>query len=47
MGGKVMEIKELVEMLNRYPDIKERLKEMLEIVESPNRGEFKTADAIE
>lgn len=42
-----MEIKELADMLNKYPDIKERLKEMLEIVEGPNRGEFRTADAIE
>jgi hypothetical protein len=42
-----MEIKELAEMLNKYPDIKARLKEMIEIVEGPSHGEFSSADALE
>jgi hypothetical protein len=42
-----MDIKEIAEMLNKYPDIKERLKEMMNIMEGPNRGEFSTVDAIE
>ena len=42
-----MDVKDIAEILNKYPDLKERLKEMLDIVESPSRGEFSTADAIE
>ena len=42
-----MEVNEIVEMLNKYPDLKERIKEMLAIVEGPIHGEFSTADAIE
>ncbi len=42
-----MEAKELVAMLDKYPELKQRLKEMLDIVESPSRGEFSTGDAIE
>lgn len=42
-----MELKELAAMLDKYPDLKQRLKEMLDLVESPNRGEFSTADAAE
>lgn len=42
-----MDVKDIAEILNKYPDLKQRLQEMLDIVESPNRGEFSTADAID
>lgn len=42
-----MDIKEIGKVLEKYPDLTQRLKEMLDMVESPNRGEFSTADAIE
>lgn len=42
-----MDVKEIAELLDKYPDIKERLKEMLNLIEMPNRGEFITADAAE
>lgn len=42
-----MEIQDIAKILEKYPDLTQRLKEMLDIVESPNRGEFSTADAIE
>ena len=34
-------------MLDKYPDIKARLKEMLAIAEGPSHGEFSSVDAIE
>ena len=42
-----MDVKDIAAMLDKYPDIKARLKEMLEIVEGPSHGEFSTVDAIE
>ena len=42
-----MDVKELAEILNKYPELKNRLKEMIDIVESPSRGELSTVDAIE
>lgn len=42
-----MDVKDIAQLLEKYPDLTERLKEILDIVESPNRGEFSTADAIE
>lgn len=42
-----MDVKEIAAMLDKYPDIKARLKEMLEIVEGPSHGEFSSVDAIE
>lgn len=42
-----MELSELKELLDKYPKIIEQFKKMLDIVESPNRGEFSTADSIE
>ena len=42
-----MDVKDIAAMLDKYPDIKARLKEMFEIVEVPSRGEFSSVDAIE
>jgi hypothetical protein len=42
-----MEVNEIAAMLDKYPVLKERLKEMIDLIEGPNRGEFSTADAIE
>ena len=42
-----MDVKELAAILDKYPELKDRLKEMVDIIEGPNRGEFSTADAIE
>jgi hypothetical protein len=42
-----MDIKDIADLLNKYPNIKENLKEMLNLVEMPSRGEFMTADAAE
>ena len=42
-----MDVKEIAALLDKYPDIKERLKEMFNLVEMPARGEFMTADAAE
>lgn len=42
-----MDVKDIAAMLDKYPDIKERLKEMLAIVEGPSKGEFSSIDAIE
>lgn len=42
-----MDVKDIAVLLDKYPDIKARLKEMLEIVEGPSHGEFSSADAIE
>lgn len=42
-----MDVKDIAAMLDKYPELKERLKEMLDIIEGPNRGEFSTVHAIE
>jgi hypothetical protein len=42
-----MDVKDIAAMLDKYPDIKARLKEMLEIVEGPSHGEFSSVDVIE
>ena len=42
-----MKLKELTAMLDKYPAIKEHLREMFDLMEGPNRGEFSTVDAIE
>jgi hypothetical protein len=40
-----MKLKELTAMLDKYPTIKERPREMFDLMEGPNRGEFSTVDA--
>lgn len=42
-----MDVKEIAEILNKYPDLKDRLKEIVDLIEGPKRGEFSTVDAIE
>ena len=42
-----MDVKDIVALLEKYPEVAAHLKRMLNIIEGPNQGKFSTADAIE